>query len=135
MANVSTKGCVAAEVCSMDRRKEKETTVIRQKRIIQEDLNNASRKISKLVQRQTFNEEITKLVKGLVTKSGRLARLKPILDGENILRVGGRISRAPISRDAANPMTLPRKHHVAELPKARLTPYEPAFSYTAVDRK
>ena len=116
MVNVSTKGCVAAEVCSMDRREEKQPQSSDiDKRIIPEDLNNASRKIIKLVQRQTFNEEITKLAKGLATKSNRLARLKLILDGEHILRVGGRISRAPISRDAANPMILPRKHHVTRI--------------------
>jgi hypothetical protein len=163
-----------------------------EKKITLEDLENARRKVIKLVQRQTFNEEIAKLVKGLTIKSSGLARLKPTLDEEAILRDGGRISRAPISRDAANPMILPRKHHVtrifirflheinghcgyeqvlalssehcwilkgraaikeflngcikckkrtavrqeqemAELPKARLTPYEPAFSYTGVD--
>ena len=176
----------------IEERKKKPQSSDIDKRIIPEDLNNASRKIIKLVQKQTFNEEITKLAKGLATKSSRLARLKPILDGKHILRVGGRISRAPVSRDAANPMILPRKHHVtrifirflhernghcgheqvlalsrelcwvlkgraaikevlngcikckrrtavrqapemAELPKARLTPYEPAFSYTGVD--
>ena len=53
--------------------------------------------------------------KGLTIKSSSLARLKPTLDEEAILRVGGRISRAPISRDAANPMILPRKHHVTRI--------------------
>ena len=28
---------------------------------------------------------------------------------------GGRISRAPISPDATNPMTLPRNHHVTTI--------------------
>ncbi|XP_028416322.1 uncharacterized protein LOC114540241 [Dendronephthya gigantea] len=162
------------------------------KRITLKDLEDARRKVIKLVQRQAFKEEITRLVKSLTVKGSRLASLKPILDEEAIIRVGGRISKAPISRDAANPMILPRKHHVteiyirflheqnghcgheqvlalsrefcwilkaraairevlngcikckrrtvvrqdqemAELPKARLTPYEPAFTYSGVD--
>jgi hypothetical protein len=86
-----------------------------EKKITLEDIENARRKIIKLVQRQTFNEEIAKLVKGLTIKSSSLARLKPTLDEEAILRVGGRISRAAISRDAANPMILPRKHHVTRI--------------------
>ena len=176
----------------IEEKKEKHQTLNLEKEIAPEDLEKAQPKIIKLVQRQSFNEELTQLKKGLTIKSSRLARLKPILDDEEILRVGGRISRAPISRDAANPMILPRKHHVtvilirflheknghygheqvlalsrencwilkgraaikdvlngcikckkrtaakqvqemAELPKARLTPYEPAFSYTGVD--
>jgi hypothetical protein len=36
-----------------------------EKKITLEDLENATRKIIKLVQRQTFNEEIEKLVKVL----------------------------------------------------------------------
>ena len=84
-----------------------------EKKFTLEDLENARRKVIKLVQRQTFNEEIAKLVKGLTIKYSSLARLKPTLDEEAILRVGGRISRA--SRDAANPMILPRKHHVTRI--------------------
>ena len=176
----------------IEEKKEKHQALNVEKEIAPEDLEKARRKIIKLVQRQSFNEELTQLKKGLTIKSSRLARLKPILDDEEIFRVGGGISRAPISRDAANPMILPRKYHVtvifirflheknghceheqvlalsrencwilkgraaikevlngcikckkrtaakqvqemAELPKARLTPYEPAFSYTGVD--
>jgi L-lactate utilization protein LutB len=108
---------VAAEVHSMDRYEKKKNpqSPDMEKKITLEDLENARRKVIKLVQRQTFNEEIAKLVKGLTIKSSSLVRLKPTLDEfeEAILRVGGRISRAPISRDAAIPMILPRKHHVA----------------------
>ncbi|CAB4002429.1 Hypothetical predicted protein, partial [Paramuricea clavata] len=87
-----------------------------EKKITLEDLENARREIIKqLIHRQTFNEEIAKLVKGLTIKSSSLARLKPTLDEEAILRVGGRISRAPICQDAANPMILPRKHHVTRI--------------------
>ncbi|XP_068684252.1 uncharacterized protein [Montipora capricornis] len=111
---------------------------------------------------------------------------------DRVMRVGGRISRAPISSNAMNPMILPKDHHIsrtlirylhernghcgneqvlfflredfwmvkprvaikevlgkcllckklmprkmnqemAELPKVRLTPYEPPFTFSGVD--
>ena len=86
-----------------------------EKRITSDYLENARRKVVKLVQKKAFKEEKTKIVKGLTIKASRLASLKPTLDEEAIIRVGGRISKAPIPRDAANPMILPRKHHVTEI--------------------
>ena len=124
--------------------------------------------------------------------SSNIVKLKPVIMNDGVLRVGGRISRAPISPDAMNPMILPKNHHVttillryvheinghcgveqvlsllreqfwvikgraavkevigrcisckkrmaprmtqemAELPKIRLTPYEPPFTYSGVD--
>ena len=121
----------------------------------------------------------------------KLANPSPILF-DDIIRVGGRIHRAPIAFEAANPMFLPKSHHVsmlivryyhhllgeagrehvlsiicqyfwilrrrslvrqilsncvscrrrnaptlqqvmADLPKERLVPYQPPFTYTGLD--
>ena len=43
--------------------------------------------------------------------SSNIVKLKPLIMDDGVLRVGGRISRAPIAPDAMNPMILP-KHHV-----------------------
>ena len=47
-----------------------------------------------------------------IKDSSILACLSPVIKEGRVLRVGGRISRAPISPDAMNPMILPRNHYV-----------------------
>ena len=49
-----------------------------------------------------------------MSRQSRRACLKPILKDE-VLRVEGRISRAPISPDATNPIILPRNHYVTTI--------------------
>ena len=158
-----------------------------------EDLERAKRRIVAVIQKISFPDEVTSLNKGKQVKaSSRIIKLKPILKGDGIIRVGGRISKAPISADAINPMILPKNHHIStilirnlhetnghcgveqvlsllreqfwivkarsaikkilrtcvhcrkqmgpkvnqqmgDLPKVRLTPYEPPFSYSGVD--
>ena len=44
----------------------------------------------------------------------KLANLSPILI-DDVIRVGGRICRAPIAFEAAHPMILPKSHHVSVL--------------------
>ena len=41
-----------------------------------------------------------------------LSHLKPIMKEDGVMRVGGRISLAPVTADARNPMILPNDHHV-----------------------
>ena len=41
-----------------------------------------------------------------------LSKLNPVLDGEGILRVGGRLENAAISYDAKHQIILPYRHHV-----------------------
>ena len=42
-------------------------------------------------------------------------KLKPVIMGDGVLRVGGRISRAPIAPDAMNPVILPKHQHVTTI--------------------
>ncbi|KAK3727752.1 hypothetical protein QZH41_005216 [Actinostola sp. cb2023] len=164
-----------------------------QKVISNEDIERAKRKVTTLVQKSAYPEEMNMLNTGKQVKaSSKINRLKPVKKEDGVMRVGGRISMAPISADAKNPMILPKEHHLttllirhihesnarcgveqvlclsreqfwivkaraaikkvlgkcihcrkqmspkvqqqmAELPKVRLTPFEPPFSYSGVD--
>ena len=156
------------------------------------ELHRASKEIVRLVQYQHFHEEYLALKQGRqVNGHSKLANLSPMLV-DDIIRVGGRVHRAPIAFEAAHPMVLPKAHPVsvlivryyhhvlghagrehvlsvirqiywilrarslvrqilskcvncrkrnastmqqvmADLPKERLVPYLPPFTYTGVD--
>jgi len=49
-----------------------------------------------------------------VKRHSKLAKLSPILI-DDVIRVRGRIRRAPIAFEAAHPMILPKSHHVSVL--------------------
>ena len=44
-----------------------------------------------------------------VKASSNIVKLKPVILDDGVLRVGGRISRAPITPNAVNPMIQPKK--------------------------
>ena len=61
-----------------------------------QDLDSAERELIMFDQRNAFPEEIETIKKGgCVKKSSCLAKLSPVLIG-GVLRVGGRLSRAPL---------------------------------------
>ena len=79
------------------------------------ELQRASEVITRLVQRQHFREEYMALEEGRQVKcSSSLATLSPILTA-GIIRVGGRIHRAPITFEAAHPVILPKSSPVSVL--------------------
>ena len=80
-----------------------------------EDLEKATVAIVTLMQREKYPEDIGDLEKrGNVKGTSGIVRLRPVLiDG--VMRVGGRISEAPITQGAKCPMIIPLKHHVARL--------------------
>jgi hypothetical protein len=51
----------------------------------------------------------------VIEKSSDLIKLSPYLDPNGILRVGGRIEKAPLPLDARHPIILTRKERVTEL--------------------
>ena len=80
-----------------------------------EDLKKATNAIVKLIQGEMYSEEISDLEKrGNVKGTSGIVRLRPVLiDG--VMRVGCRISEAPIIQGAQYAMIIPPKHHVARL--------------------
>ena len=70
----------------------------------------------KQAQEERFPEGMKDLIRGKeVKRQGHLKSLAPIVDELGVLRVGGRLDRAELPYDAANPMILPKKHHITQL--------------------
>ncbi|XP_046408785.1 uncharacterized protein LOC124173310 [Ischnura elegans] len=51
----------------------------------------------------------------VVNGKSKLKQLHPFLDGEDILRVGGRLHAAALPYNSKHPMILPPKHHITKL--------------------
>ena len=94
-----------------------------------EEMNKAEREILIHVQKESFREEIATLKiarlkveregaakpnKAQVKKSSRIFKLDPQLT-DGLLRVGGRLQKAPLQLDAKHPIILPASHHVVRL--------------------
>lgn len=80
-----------------------------------EDLDKAEQSIIRFCQKEKFSEEIASLKKGQsVKRSSPLYKLNPILQ-DDILRVGGRMSRAAMPEDGKQPIILSKDFHIAEL--------------------
>ena len=96
-----------------------------------DEMKNAEKEILRLVQRESFLSEITALhhakrtkmdddvkgqrVKNAAGRNSPLRELDPSLSEDGLIRVGGRLGRAPISDEARHQVILPRQHHVVEL--------------------
>ncbi|XP_058456584.1 uncharacterized protein LOC131433979 [Malaya genurostris] len=85
-----------------------------------EELKSAEYSLIRMVQWQAFPDEMAIFVKnqrdsaektGSIGKSSVIFQLSPILDDNGLLRVGGRIGKAPnINLEAKFPVILPRNH-------------------------
>ncbi|XP_033222717.1 uncharacterized protein LOC117176572 [Belonocnema kinseyi] len=83
--------------------------------LLPNELNSASRIILKWTQYEVFSSEIRALSKGKqVDQKSSLFRLNPFLD-DGLIRVGGRLDRAPIPESQKHPIILPKNHHVTKL--------------------
>ncbi|XP_031550270.1 uncharacterized protein LOC116287720, partial [Actinia tenebrosa] len=77
---------------------------VKEKRISTEDLQNAKLKVARIVQRKAFSEEMQSLKKKKqVQGHSPTASLSPKLHDDGLLRVVGRLAKAPISHDAMHP--------------------------------
>ena len=81
-----------------------------------EELREATLLVMRLVQAQSFAEELRDLKANKEVKSSsRLAKLKPVL-ADAVLHVGGRLEEAVVlSYDEKHPIILPKKHHDSRL--------------------
>ena len=81
-----------------------------------DDLHDAEKIIIQHVQQSAFAEEIKALRRGQhLKKSSSLLRLDPKLDGDNILRVGGRLRKSALPSEQKHPCILPKHHRVTKL--------------------
>ncbi|PFX27057.1 hypothetical protein AWC38_SpisGene8267 [Stylophora pistillata] len=101
---------------SSRKKKEETNTCEVPRRISHEEIEKSKREVVKLVQKSVFPQEIKDLKAGRQVKaSSHIMKLKPTIMNDGILRVGGRISRVPVSPDAMNPMILPKNHQVTTI--------------------
>ena len=87
------------------------------------EINEAEREILRLVQSESYHDELTSAAypeqpnsqrTKSIKKSSPVYKLDPILVN-GLLCVGGRLQQAPIDDGAKHPIILPKKHHVAAL--------------------
>lgn len=80
------------------------------------DLNTARSCLERFAQREAFSTEI-RLIEAQqpIPKSSALRSLNIFLDSGGLLRVGGRLSNAPIDYDQKHPIILPTKHPLTDL--------------------
>lgn len=71
---------------------------------------------TKSVQAESFGGEIESCLNNdeLQTKS-KLNSLRPFLDEDGILRVGGRLSKSDLPFESKHPIILPKRHHLTKL--------------------
>ena len=78
-----------------------------------DELSRAQILIIKLLQKETFLEEISKLKSsGEVKIKCDISKLNPFLDEKGILRVGGRIKNSSLPFELKHPVLLPKRHHI-----------------------
>ncbi|XP_058799806.1 uncharacterized protein LOC131669141 [Phymastichus coffea] len=79
------------------------------------ELDNARQVILKLAQSHAFACEIELLRDGKGLKRHALHSLRPFLDSDGVLRVGGHLSNAPLPSHVRNPPILPRQSALSRL--------------------
>lgn len=81
-----------------------------------EELDKAEKNIVRMVQRETFAQEIRDLENDPdVHRKSKLRGLDPVLDNEGLIRVGGRLRNAAISEDQKHQLILPPRHYLTNL--------------------
>ena len=84
--------------------------------IIIQELSQATSYWIKLIQKESWPEEINALKKGSrIRQTSRILSLNPFLDDLSILRVGGRQENAESSYDMRHPIILPSKHPLVKI--------------------
>ncbi|XP_063630426.1 uncharacterized protein LOC134801759 [Cydia splendana] len=78
------------------------------------DLEFAEGKILSSLQSQHFSDDIDK-IKSKKCCSPALQKLKPFMDKDGLIRVGGRLSNADLEYTQKHPIVLPRRDHVVNL--------------------
>ena len=79
------------------------------------DLEGSEIEIIKQVQAQAFHEISIVQAKKRLPKSSKLAKLQSFIDPVGILKISGRIQKAPVNYKSRHPILLPSVHHVTPL--------------------
>lgn len=97
-------------------RNKKERLPVHHGEITISELNRANNRLIKLVQHEVYAKDIECLEKNHeISKKSPLLTLSPFLDKDKILRLGGRLSKAPLSMNQKHPIILPPDHPYTNL--------------------
>ena len=81
-----------------------------------EELEKAKVKVIAMVQRESFHDEIQRLLtKQKIPRGSKLQPLDVFLDDDGLIRVGGRIRHASLSDEVKHPIVLPSDHDISTL--------------------
>ncbi|XP_057379661.1 uncharacterized protein LOC130701900 [Daphnia carinata] len=84
--------------------------------LMAEEIRQAKEFLLRRAQKNAYQLEIVHLQTGRqIPSNSTLLKLAPHLDHRGLLRVGGRIERAPLPKDARHPIILPPKERLTEL--------------------
>jgi len=78
------------------------------------EINEAEIRVLKILQTTRFADEIKRLESKVVTPLGKskLANLNPFLDGDKLIRVGGRLQMSELTFTQRRPILLPPRHYL-----------------------
>lgn len=80
------------------------------------ELAQAKKVILLSVQKSVFPEEYSALKRHVeISQNSPLIKLNPVLGEDGLIRVGGRLTHAPVVSDERNPIVLPGRHHISTL--------------------
>lgn len=79
------------------------------------ELDFAIKRLVKLSQLETFNNEIKLLTDNQTLQSSKLLSLAPFVDIDGFLRVGGRLKHSNLNFNAKHPLLLHSKHRLTKL--------------------
>lgn len=79
-----------------------------------DELETAKTNLIRMVQKSNFSSELYALSrKEKVSRSSPLFKLHAFLDGDGLIRVGGRIHQSTLSDDVKHPLFLPSDHELS----------------------
>jgi hypothetical protein len=88
---------------------------VRSEPLTVDDLKGATIELVKIAQGDAYKDDITAMKSRKGRLKGNLLKLRPYLDEDGVIRVGGRLQNAPIGDRMKHPTILPRKHPVTDL--------------------
>ncbi|XP_054717268.1 uncharacterized protein LOC129226664 [Uloborus diversus] len=81
-----------------------------------DEMKAARNILVKIVQKQEFSTEYIHLEnKKPLPANSKLLSLKPFINDDGVIRVGGRLENAPFSNERNHPILLPKNHHLTTI--------------------
>ena len=79
------------------------------------EISSAELAIWKYIQQKNFKDIFIKLSNNSLERKHHLSKLSPFIDGDGVIRVGGRIKNANVEYEQKHPIILPKNNFVVKL--------------------